>query len=60
MVNAVAALARSKEPDALFTLGMLFESGSCFGAKKDMKIANSLYLQAAARGSLEAKERAKK
>lgn len=58
MVKAVAARAKAEEADALFTLGMLFESGSCFGGKKDLKLAHALYLQAAERGSPEAKKRA--
>ncbi len=56
-VNAVAELARTGHADALYSLGMFFESGNCFVGKPDMKTAQALYREAAARGSGEAKAR---
>jgi hypothetical protein len=55
-VNAVVGLAQQGEADALFALGMLFESGNCFvGTTPDPKNAQALHREAAARGSREAK-----
>ncbi len=57
-VNAVVALAQQGEADALFTLGMLFESGNCFVVgNPDLMTAQALYREAAARGSPKAKAR---
>ena len=56
-VNAVASLAREGNADALFTLGMMFESEYCFGANRDLQTSQLLYREAATRGSSEAKAR---
>ena len=56
-INAVASLAREGNADALFTLGMMFESEYCFGAGRDLQTSQLLYRKAAARGSAEAKAR---
>jgi TPR repeat protein len=56
-INAVASLAREGNADALFTLGMMFESDYCFRAKRDLQTSQLLYREAAARGSAEAKAR---
>jgi TPR repeat protein len=58
-INAVASLAREGNADALFTLGMMFESGYCFGANRDLQTSQLLYREAASRGSAEAKARAR-
>lgn len=56
-VNAVASLAREGDADALFTLGMMFESDYCFGAGSDLQASQLLYREAATRGSSDAKAR---
>jgi hypothetical protein len=56
-VDAVASLSREGNADALFTLGMMFESEYCFGAGRDPQTSQLLYREAATRGSAEAKAR---
>ena len=56
-INTVASLAREGNADALFTLGMMFESEYCFGACRDLQTSQLLYREAATRGSAEAKAR---
>ena len=56
-VNAVASLAREGNADALFTLGMMFESEYCFGPGRNLQTSQLLYREAASRGSAEAKAR---
>ena len=56
-VNAVASLARKGNADALFTLGMMFESEYCFGPGRNLQTSQLLYREAANRGSAEAKAR---
>lgn len=56
-VNAVASLAREGNADALFTLGMMFESEYCFGSGRNLQTSQLLYREAATRGSAEARAR---
>jgi TPR repeat protein len=56
LVRKIQSLAEESNADALYSLGVLHESGYC-GQSKDAEKALSFYKEAATRGSRQAKER---
>jgi TPR repeat protein len=58
LVHTIQNLADAGDPEALYSLGVLYENGYC--VPKDLEKGLSLYKEAARRGSQEAKKRLSK